>query len=87
MPNYDFTCPKGHRVERYFKITEVESKRVKCPLCARKMKREIGAGAGVLFKGSGFYSTDHRSDGYKSSGAMHSEMAKMDERLRKADPL
>ena len=38
-----------------------------CPECGGKVKRLIGAGAGLIFKGSGFYTTDYRSDGYKES--------------------
>jgi len=46
-------------------MTEEPVKR--CPVCRGKVQRLVGTGAGILFKGSGFYETDYRSDGYKSA--------------------
>ncbi len=71
MPHYDYACEAcGHEFEVFQSIT-APSKR-KCPECGKlKLYRKIGMGAGVLFKGSGFYETDYRSDSYKKgeSGA------------------
>jgi len=64
MPTYEYECDKcGITFERFQKITEEPIK--KCPECGGPVRRLIGAGAGVIFKGSGFYATDYRSDDYK----------------------
>ena len=65
MPTYDYVCKAcGAELEIYQSITE--SPKRKCPECKQlKLRRKIGAGAGILFKGSGFYQTDYRSDSYK----------------------
>jgi putative FmdB family regulatory protein len=64
MPTYEYRCSKcSHEFELFQSITSKPSSR--CPACGRNSaKRLIGAGAGVIFKGSGFYETD-----YKRSGA------------------
>ena len=69
MPTYDYVCRScGHQFE-LFQTISAPVKR-KCPQCAaRKLERLIGAGSGVLFKGSGFYQTDYRSDSYKKAAA------------------
>ena len=60
MPTYEYECTAcGHRFECFQSIT-AGSKR-KCPACGKlKLRRLIGAGAGVIFKGSGFYETDYK---------------------------
>ena len=66
MPTYDYVCDAcGHELELFQSMSE--SPKRKCPECGRlKLKRRIGAGGGILFRGSGFYQTDYRSDSYKS---------------------
>lgn len=65
MPTYDYKCGKcDHTWELFQSITAKPVK--KCPECGRQTaKRVIGPGAGIIFKGSGFYQTDYRSDSYK----------------------
>ena len=65
MPTYDYVCDAcGHALELFQSMTE--SPKRKCPACGTlKLRRLVGTGAGVLFKGSGFYQTDYRSDSYK----------------------
>ncbi|MGF1632856.1 MAG: FmdB family zinc ribbon protein [Phycisphaerae bacterium] len=65
MPTYDYACDScGHTFEKYQSITAPTLK--KCPACTKnKLRRLIGTGAGVIFKGGGFYETDYRSEGYK----------------------
>ena len=65
MPTYDYVCQKcEHQFEQFQSITAKPSK--KCPECGKmKLQRLIGAGAGIIFKGSGFYQTDYRSESYK----------------------
>lgn len=67
MPTYDYECSAcGHRFEMFQSITAGPAR--KCPQCAKfKVRRLIGTGAGVIFKGSGFYQTDYRSESYKKS--------------------
>lgn len=65
MPTYDYLCEScNHKFEKFESMSAKPSK--KCPQCGKmKLKRLIGSGAGVIFKGSGFYETDYRSDNYK----------------------
>ena len=64
MPTYDYECEAcKHRFEKSQPITEKPIR--KCPKCGGKTRRLIGAGGGILFKGSGFYQTDYRSESYK----------------------
>src|SRR5947209_357393 len=67
MPTYDYSCDAcGHRFEELQSFSEAPLK--KCPQCKKnKLRRLIGTGAAILFKGSGFYQTDYRSDSYKSA--------------------
>lgn len=65
MPTYEYICRKcGHEFEAFQNIKAEPLK--KCPKCKGAVRRKIGTGAGLLFKGSGFYITDYRSEGYKS---------------------
>src|SRR2546421_9772272 len=75
MPTYDYKCKAcGHEFELYQSMTE-SSKR-KCPACGKNaLERKIGTGAAVLFKGSGFYQTDYRSDSYKKAAEAESKPA------------
>ena len=71
MPTYDYECTKcGHRFEIFQSMTDEPKKR--CPECKGKVQRLISGGAGIIFKGSGFYQTDYRSDGYKKAAAADS---------------
>ncbi|MDE1037254.1 MAG: zinc ribbon domain-containing protein [Phycisphaerales bacterium] len=65
MPTYDYQCQNcDHEFELFQQMSDPVKK--KCPECATlKLKRLIGAGSGIMFKGSGFYETDYRSDAYK----------------------
>lgn len=65
MPTYDYQCEHCEHAFELFQQMSDPVKR-KCPECGKlKLKRLIGTGAGVLFKGGGFYETDYRSDSYK----------------------
>ena len=68
MPTYDYRCEAcKHEFEKFQSMKDSPIK--KCPKCGKaKAKRVIGSGAGILFKGSGFYQTDYRSKSY-SDGA------------------
>lgn len=75
MPTYDYRCDEcGHELELFQSFSESPKK--KCPACGRlKLKRVIGTGAGIIFKGSGFYETDYRSESYKKDAAAEKESA------------
>ncbi len=61
MPTYEYICTAGHAFEALQKISE--RPKSKCPICGKPAKRKISGGAGLLFKGSGFYITDYGKDG------------------------
>ena len=61
MPTYEYRCPKGHEFEVVQRITD--RARAKCPRCGLVAERQMSGGAGLIFKGSGFYITDYGKDG------------------------
>jgi putative FmdB family regulatory protein len=65
MPTYDYECDAcGHAFELFQSITAPVEKQ--CPVCGKKrLRRLFGTGAAIVFKGSGFYQTDYRSESYK----------------------
>ena len=84
MPTYEYVCDEcGHEFE-LFQSMSASVKR-KCPECGKlKLKRLIGIGSGVIFKGSGFYQTDYRSDSYKKA-AEADKKASMEKSSKKDD--
>jgi len=60
MPTYEYVCPEGHEFER---LQRMRARRARCPTCGRLATRRISGGAGLIFKGSGFYITDYGKDG------------------------
>lgn len=67
MPTYVYQCPAcGHEFEKFHKMTA--KVRPKCPECGTGAERKITGGAGLLFKGSGFYITDYRKSGGTEAG-------------------
>jgi putative FmdB family regulatory protein len=69
MPTYDYQCDAcDHKFELYQGINDEKKK--KCPECGKlKLRRLIGTGAAIVFKGSGFYQTDYRSESYNKAKA------------------
>ena len=66
MPTYDYECSScGHRFELFEKVHEKGPK--PCPKCGKKASRQLGTGAGVIFRGSGFHVTDYRKGSSTSS--------------------
>ncbi len=67
MPTYEYQCGAcEHRFEEFQSITAAPLK--KCPACGKRaLQRLIGTGGGIIFKGSGFYQTDYRTDSYKKA--------------------
>ena len=84
MPTYDYRCDAcGHEFELFQQMSAPVKK--KCPECSKlKLKRLIGTGSGVVFKGSGFYETDYRSDSYKKAAKADRESTKPKEKKSEA---
>ena len=85
MPTYDYRCHAcDHELEIFQSMSE--SPKRKCPACGRlKLRRQIGNGAGIIFKGSGFYQTDYRSDSYKKKAKAEKESADGGKKPKKND--
>lgn len=86
MPNYDYRCQQcGHEFEVFQKMSD--DKLTDCPLeeCDGQVKRLLGTGAGLIFKGGGFYETDYRSSSYKEGAKKDSEAAKPKTESKKSD--
>jgi putative FmdB family regulatory protein len=72
MPTYEYECDKcGHKFEEFQSITAEPLK--KCPKCKGHIRRLIGTGAGLIFRGSGFYTTDYRKKDYKKKESEESK--------------
>jgi putative FmdB family regulatory protein len=86
MPTYAYRCDAcGHEFDEFQPITAKSMR--KCPKCGKQqLRRLLGTGSGIIFKGSGFYQTDYRSDGYRKAaggdskaGAAKKDTSKKDE--------
>jgi|SRR5688500_19689382 putative FmdB family regulatory protein len=91
MPTYEYRCQKGHEFEVFQRMSEPPVE--KCVQCGAPAERKLSAGAGVLFKGSGFYITDYRSDSYKKAaeadkggGTSTSSSSSGESASKKSDP-
>jgi putative FmdB family regulatory protein len=84
MPTYEYLCRAcGHEFELFQSMTDPVKR--KCPKCGKpRLERLIGTGAGVIFKGGGFYETDYRSDSYKKAAEAETK-AKTDGASKKDD--
>lgn len=67
MPTYEYRCPRGHTFDVFQRMSDEPV--ADCPECGDRSERLLSAGAGLLFKGGGFYITDYRSDSYKKAAA------------------
>ena len=76
MPTYEYICQAcGHTFDELQSFSD--ELLTKCPACKKKkLKRSFGTGAAILFKGSGFYQTDYRSDSYHSAAKAEAEASK-----------
>lgn len=74
MPTYEYRCAQGHHFELFQRMADAPVDR--CPQCGAAAERLLSAGAGLIFKGSGFYITDYRSDTYKKAAEADSGAAK-----------
>ncbi len=85
MPTYEYICDNcGHDFEQFQSIAAKPLRR--CPACGKsKLKRLIGTGAGVIFKGSGFYATDYRSKSYKEAEKKEKDSSEKKSEAKKSD--
>jgi putative FmdB family regulatory protein len=68
MPTYEFVCPDGHTFDKFYRTMSTAQAELACPVCGKMATRKISGGAGLVFKGSGFYITDYGKDGKKKQG-------------------
>ncbi len=76
MPTYEFRCPKGHDFEKFYRSMSAAPLEAPCPVCGKIAERQMSAGAGLVFKGSGFYITDYGKDGKKGATSPETTAAK-----------
>ena len=68
MPTYDYRCPNGHDFEHFYRKISDATAELACPQCGAVATRRMSAGAGLLFKGSGFYLTDYGKNAHRKGG-------------------
>jgi putative FmdB family regulatory protein len=67
MPTYEFRCPDGHEFEKFYRKITDSATEVPCPECSKLAMRLVSGGAGLLFKGSGFYLTDYGKNAHRKA--------------------
>jgi putative FmdB family regulatory protein len=85
MPTYEYQCPDGHAFEKFQKMSD--KPRAKCPVCGKPAVRKISGGAGLVFKGTGFYITDYGKDGKgpRKEGVEKAERTEKAEKMERAE--
>ena len=85
MPTYDYVCDNcGHSFEKFQSMSADLLN--DCPSCGEaQLKRLIGTGAGIIFKGSGFYQTDYRSESYQTGKKTESKTKDTGDKAKKTD--
>ena len=73
MPTYEFRCPLGHEFERFYRSISTSEAQTACPECGEMAERLVSGGAGLLFKGSGFYLTDYGKNAHQKKGPAESK--------------
>jgi len=76
MPTYEFRCPLGHEFEKFYRSIGVAQSQAACPECGQLAERMMSAGAGLVFKGSGFYLTDYGKNAHQKRGDAKPDGAK-----------
>jgi putative FmdB family regulatory protein len=86
MPTYEYQCDAcDYNFDEFQSINDKPLK--KCPKCGKpKLRRVFGAGAAIIFKGSGFYQTDYRSESYKAAAKADQESTKTDKASKDGKP-
>ena len=65
MPTYEYRCPEGHSFERFYRKISDAVPELACPQCGKLAERRLTGGAGLVFKGSGFYLTDYGKNAHR----------------------
>jgi putative FmdB family regulatory protein len=68
MPTYDYRCPNGHDFEHFYRKISDATAELACPTCGAIATRRVSGGAGLVFKGSGFYLTDYGKNAHRKPG-------------------
>ena len=68
MPTYEYRCPEGHEFERFYRKISDAASELPCPTCGKLAERRLSGGAGLVFKGSGFYLTDYGKNAHRKGG-------------------
>lgn len=69
MPTYDYRCSNGHDFEQFYRKISDAVAELACPVCGAQAERIVSGGAGLVFKGSGFYLTDYGKNAHRKSGS------------------
>ena len=83
MPTYEYRCLKGHDFDLFQSMSDEPG--AVCPECGESAERLMSGGAGLIFKGEGFYITDYRSDAYKKAASSDKEAASSGEKTSGGD--
>jgi putative FmdB family regulatory protein len=73
MPTYEFRCPLGHEFERFYRSIGTAEAQTTCPECGQMAERFMSVGAGLVFKGTGFYLTDYGKNAHQKKGPTDSK--------------
>ena len=79
MPTYEFRCPDGHEFEKFYRKISDATAELPCPECGKMAARLVSGGAGLHFKGSGFYLTDYGKNAHRKAAPSGSESGKSGE--------
>ena len=83
MPTYEYRCPKGHDFDLFQSMSDEPG--AICPECGESAERLMSGGAGLIFKGEGFYITDYRSDAYKKAASSDKEASSSEKQTSGGD--
>jgi putative FmdB family regulatory protein len=76
MPTYEYRCPEGHAFERFYRKMSDAAPELACPQCGKIAERQLTGGAGLVFKGSGFYLTDYGKNAHRKAAPAGSSSEK-----------
>jgi putative FmdB family regulatory protein len=83
MPTYEYRCPNGHEFDLFQSMSDEPG--ALCPECGESAERLMSGGAGLIFKGEGFYITDYRSDAYKKAASSDKEASSSEKQTSGGD--
>ena len=86
MPTYEFRCPDGHVFDRFYRKISDSVSELPCPECGKIATRQLSGGAGLVFKGSGFYLTDYGKNAHRGGhGSSHASSSSNGKSESKSD--